>query len=200
MGHPDYSVSKGEIVLDGVPVLDLPPNKRAELGLFLAFQYPKSIPGVSLESFIRTAYSAIQRVKNPDFKITPAAFRAIVRERAEHLHLDPSFLERNVNEGFSGGEKKKAEILQLLVMEPLFAILDETDSGLDIDALKIVAEGINVARKSGMGSLIITHYQRILKYTEPDFVHVMKDGVIIESGGKELALVLEEKGYEWLKN
>lgn len=200
LGHPGYSVEKGDIILDGESILDLPPDKRAHAGLFLAFQYPKSIPGVTLESFVRSSYSALHKAKDDNFKITPAKFKKILKKKAEILDLDPVFFDRYLNEGFSGGEKKKAEILQLLIAEPLFAVLDETDSGLDIDALKTVAKGVNALRPTNIGTLIITHYQRILHHISPDFVHVMKDGAIVESGTQDLAKKLEDEGYAWLKN
>jgi Fe-S cluster assembly ATP-binding protein len=208
MGHPAYLVTGGEVWWKGRNILQLSPDKRARLGLFLAFQYPVSIPGLSVASFIRSALNA--RRMGVDRSASPAAdptdparslvsmgeFRRKMREKMALLRMDESFAARYVNEGFSGGEKKRLEMLQLAMLEPEMAILDETDSGLDIDALRIVAEGINAMLNPNMGVLLITHYQRLLNYVEPDFVHVLAAGRILKSGGKELALRLEEEGYE----
>jgi len=198
LGHPKYKVTKGDILVDGQSVVDLSPDKRAKRGLFLAFQYPVAVPGVTMFSFLRAAYNAVhtdEKNKVPtifDFKDTLA-------ERMKLLEMDESFMNRYLNEGFSGGEKKRAEILQLAMLKPKFAVLDETDSGLDIDALRIVAEGVTKIANKDLGILVITHYQRILKYIMPTFVHVMYEGRITASGGQELSLKLEEKGYGWLK-
>ncbi len=193
-GHPDYVVSRGRIFLGGKNIVKLSPDARAKMGLFLAFQYPVEVAGVGLWNLLRTSYSAIHG------PVSFADLRKTVENLANKIKMDPAFLSRNLNEGFSGGEKKKAEILQLAVLRPRLAVLDETDSGLDIDALKTVAEGINQLRKVSpeMGIILITHYFRILKYIRPDFVHVFSDGKIVKSGGPELAEVLEEKGYGWL--
>lgn len=200
MGHPSYSVSEGEVIFKGVNILDLPAEARSHLGLFLAFQYPVSIPGVTLANFLRTALNAHRKAKDPEDKGIPILeFRKIMKEKMELLKVDTSFAGRYLNEGFSGGEKKRAEILQMAMLRPDFAILDETDSGLDIDALRIVSEGVNTLRNSDLGVLVITHYQRILNYIRPDVVHVMMDGRIVESGGPDLALDLEEHGYTWVK-
>ncbi|NLF51560.1 MAG: Fe-S cluster assembly ATPase SufC [Leptolinea sp.] len=200
MGHPSYTVSEGEVIFKGVNILDLPSEARSHLGLFLAFQYPVSIPGVTLANFLRTALNAHRKAKNPEDKGIPILeFRKIMKERMELLKVDSSFAGRYLNEGFSGGEKKRAEVLQMAMLRPDFAILDETDSGLDIDALRIVSEGVNTLRNSDLGVLVITHYQRILNYIRPDVVHVMMDGRIVESGGPDLALDLEEHGYTWVK-
>jgi Fe-S cluster assembly ATP-binding protein len=200
MGHPKYDVTAGEATLDGEDLLALEPNQRSELGLFLAFQYPIAVPGVSVANFLRTAINAHRRAKDPEDKgISIPEFRKWLKEKLALLEMDESFAGRYLNDGFSGGEKKRIEILQMAVLEPKFSILDETDSGLDIDALKIVADGVNAISKTEQGVLVITHYQRILNYIKPDYVHVMLDGKIVESGGPELALRLEEQGYEWLR-
>jgi Fe-S cluster assembly ATP-binding protein len=200
MGHPSYEVTAGEILIDDVNILDLEPDQRSRLGLFLAFQYPVSIPGVTVANFLRTAMNARRRAENPEDKgIAIPEFRRMLKEKMELLKVDSSFAGRYLNEGFSGGEKKRAEILQMAVLKPSFAVLDETDSGLDIDALRIVSEGVNTLRGPELGVLVITHYQRILNYIKPDVVHVMMDGRIVESGGPELALHLEEHGYEWVR-
>jgi Fe-S cluster assembly ATP-binding protein len=195
-GHPAYEVTDGEILYRGQSLLDLQPDERAKLGVFLAFQYPVEIPGVSIANFLRTALNSRR-----DEEIDIFDYQELLTERMEMLGMDPVFAERSVNEGFSGGEKKRNEILQLAMLEPSLALMDETDSGLDIDALKIVSAGINDVRskKPEMGVLLITHYQRMLNYVTPDFVHVMLGGRIIRSGGPELALELEEKGYEWTR-
>jgi Fe-S cluster assembly ATP-binding protein len=196
-GHPKYEVESGEVWLDGVNLLELAPDERARMGLFLAFQYPTSIPGISMANFLRTSVNAVKG--NGDSKGIPITeFRKILTEKMDLLNIDKSFARRYLNEGFSGGEKKRAEILQMALLEPKFAILDETDSGLDIDALRIVSAGVNSLVGPERGFILITHYQRILNYVKPDFVHVMYDGQIIKSGGPELALQLEEVGYDSL--
>lgn len=200
MGHPSYEVTEGEAFYNGVNILDLEPDERSRLGIFLAFQYPVAIPGVTLANFLRTAINARRRAANPADKGMPIPeFRKIMKERMAHLKMDPSFAGRYLNDGFSGGEKKRAEILQMAMLRPEIAILDETDSGLDIDALRIVSEGVNALRGENLGVLVITHYQRILNYIQPDFVHVMMGGRIVESGGSDLALHLEEQGYAWVR-
>jgi Fe-S cluster assembly ATP-binding protein len=210
MGHPAYTVTSGEIIFKGHNVADLSADKRARMGLFLAFQYPLSVPGVTLSNFLRSAYAARKEGFDPDKPVeatgtapkkrnlNPTEFRKMLTAKMEILKVDNAFLSRYLNEGFSGGEKKRAEILQMAILAPEIAVLDETDSGLDIDALRIVAEGVNALRGPQMGSLIITHYQRLLNYITPDIVHVMYKGQIIRTGGRELALELEEKGYAWL--
>jgi Fe-S cluster assembly ATP-binding protein len=200
MGHPDYEVTGGQIIFDGHDLLELAPDERSHLGLFLAFQYPVAIPGVTLANFLRHAMNARRKAENPDDKGVPIPeFRRILKEKMDMLEMDHSFAGRYLNEGFSGGEKKRAEILQLAALEPKIAILDETDSGLDIDALRIVADGVNRLVGPHLGALVITHYQRILNYVKPEFVHIMLDGRIVESGGSELALKLEESGYDWIR-
>jgi Fe-S cluster assembly ATP-binding protein len=206
MGHPAYRVTSGQVLWKGIDVLTLSPDKRARLGLFLAFQYPTAIPGLSVASFLRTALNARKRSLNvAESQIDPSDptrggismrdFRNLLREKMALLKLDDSFAARYVNEGFSGGEKKRLEMLQMAVLQPEFAILDETDSGLDIDALRIVAEGVNAQLNPDLGVLLITHYQRLLNYITPDVVHVLAKGRMIKSGGRELALQLEEEGY-----
>ncbi len=200
MGHPKYKITEGEATLDGKDLLDLDPSERSKLGLFLAFQYPVAVPGVSVANFLRTAINAHRKGQNPEDKgISIPEFRKKLKEKMALLDMDESFAGRYLNDGFSEGEKKRVEILQMATLEPKISILDETDSGLDIDALKIVAHGINVINKKAQGIMVITHYQRILNYITPDFVHVMLNGRIVESGGPELALRLEEEGYEWLR-
>ncbi|MBE0408265.1 MAG: Fe-S cluster assembly ATPase SufC [Anaerolineales bacterium] len=200
MGHPNYKVTDGEVVFKGQNVLDLEPDERANLGIFLAFQYPVAIPGVTVANFLRTAINAKRKASNDEDKGIPIPeFRRMLKEKMDNLKMDHSFAGRYLNEGFSGGEKKRAEILQLAALEPEIAILDETDSGLDIDALRIVSDGINSLQSTDLGVLVITHYQRILNYIKPDFVHIMMDGKIVESGGPDLALHLEEHGYDWLR-
>lgn len=200
MGHPKYDVTEGEATLDGVNLFDLDPDQRSVLGLFLAFQYPVAVPGVSVANFLRTALNAHRKAQDPEDKgISIPEFRKKLKEKMALLKMDESFAGRYLNDGFSGGEKKRVEILQMATLEPKFSILDETDSGLDIDALKIVADGVNKISSQDQGVLVITHYQRILNYIKPDFVHVMVNGKIAQSGGPELALRLEEEGYEWLR-
>lgn len=200
MGHPHYTVTQGEILFKGQNVLELEPDERSQLGMFLAFQYPVAIPGVTVANFLRTAINARRRVADPNDKgISIAAFRKMLTEKMTMLKMDPSFAGRYLNDGFSGGEKKRAEILQMATLTPEIAILDETDSGLDIDALRIVAEGVNALSGPELGVLVITHYQRLLNYIKPDFVHIMLDGRIVESGGANLALHLEEQGYDWVR-
>ena len=191
MGHPNYEVTGGEVLVNGESVLELAPNERAKAGLFLAFQYPHSIPGVTMANFLRTAVNAVHETPMP-----PREFRQKLREKMKLLKMNDEFAGRYVNEGFSGGEKKRAEILQMAMLEPKFAVLDETDSGLDIDALRIVADGVNGLLGPELGVLVITHYQRLLNYIKPDFVHVMVNGRIVREGGPELALELEKTGYD----
>jgi Fe-S cluster assembly ATP-binding protein len=200
MGHPKYEVAEGEVFFKGVNVLALEPDERSRMGLFLAFQYPVAIPGVSVANFLRTAVNARRKGDNPEDKGIPIPeFRNMLKAKMDLLKMDHAFAGRYLNEGFSGGEKKRAEILQMAALQPEIAILDETDSGLDIDALRIVSDGVNALRGEDLGVLVITHYQRILNYIKPDYVHIMLDGRIAESGGPELALTLEERGYEWLR-
>lgn len=200
MGHPNYEVTEGEIWFKDQNILELQPDERSRLGLFLAFQYPVAIPGVTVANFLRSAINAHRRAGNPDDKGMPIPeFRTMLKEKMDMLKMDHAFAGRYLNDGFSGGEKKRAEILQMAVLRPEIAILDETDSGLDIDALRVVSEGVNTLADSDMGVLVITHYQRLLNYVKPHFVHVMMDGRIVESGGPELALKLEEQGYDWLR-
>jgi Fe-S cluster assembly ATP-binding protein len=194
MGHPAYQITSGEVLVKGTDVGGMTPDERAQLGLFLAMQYPTEIPGVSLTNFLRTSLNALR----PE-PVGVREFMQSLREAMTALDMDEKFLSRNVNEGFSGGEKKRFEILQMAVLKPEIAVLDETDSGLDIDALRVVSAGVNTMRGPHLGVLLITHYTRILNYITPDFVHVMLDGRIVESGGKELADRLEEKGYEHLR-
>lgn len=200
MGNPTYEITDGEILLDGEDLLDMDPDERSRAGLFLAFQYPVTIPGVTLANFLRHAINSRLKAEDPDSKGMPIPkFTRMMREKMNSLGIDHSFAGRYLNEGFSGGEKKRAEVLQMAVLEPTIAVLDETDSGLDIDALRIVAEGVNKLTGPSMGTLVITHYQRMLNYIKPDYVHVMLHGQIVESGGPELALQLEEQGYDWLR-
>lgn len=201
MGHPNYEVTQGEVWFKGQNILELEADQRAHLGLFLAFQYPVAIPGVSVANFLRAAINARRKVENPEDKGIPIPeFRKQLKKVMDTLKMDHAFAGRYLNDGFSGGEKKRAEVLQMAMLKPEIAIMDETDSGLDIDALRIVAEGVNTLRSPDLGVLVITHYQRILNYIKPDFVHIMLDGRIVESGGPDLALHLEEHGYDWLKN
>jgi Fe-S cluster assembly ATP-binding protein len=196
-GHPDYEVTSGEVLMDGEDILTMEADERARKGLFIAFQYPMEIPGVSNANFLRSAVQA----RLPEGEVLDATdYYARLYEKMDLLEIDRKFTARSVNEGFSGGEKKRNEILQMAMLEPRYAILDETDSGLDIDALKIVANGVNTLRGPGLGVLLITHYQRLLNYIVPDVVHVMVKGRIVRTGGKELALELEEKGYDWIIN
>ena len=200
MGHPNYEVTQGEVWFKDRNLLDLKTDERSRLGLFLAFQYPISIPGVTVANFLRTAVNARRKAQNPEDKGIPIPeFRKLLKEKMALLKMDPSFAGRYLNDGFSGGEKKRAEVLQMAMLQPEIAILDETDSGLDIDALKIVSEGVNLLHDQNIGVLLITHYQRMLNYIKPDVVHVMMDGRIMESGGPDLALHLEEHGYDWIR-
>ena len=193
MGHPAYTIDSGSIVFKGRDITSLEPEKRAKMGLFLSFQYPSEVPGVTMSNFLRTAWNSLH-----DTKVPVMDFHKKIQEKMKLLRMDPKFTTRYLNEGFSGGEKKRSEILQMAVLEPEMAILDETDSGLDIDSLKIVAEGVNQLRGPNMGVLVITHYQRLLNYIKPDHVHVMIAGRIVKSGGAELAHQLEAEGYDWL--
>lgn len=200
MGHPSYEVTEGEVIFKGQNVLELEPDERSRLGIFLAFQYPVAIPGVTVANFLRTAINARRRAENPDDKGMPIPeFRKLLKEKMAMLKMDQAFAGRYLNDGFSGGEKKRAEILQMATLQPHIAILDETDSGLDIDALRIVSEGVNALMNKDMGVLVITHYQRLLNYIKPDYVHIMLGGKIVESGGADLALHLEEQGYDWVR-
>ncbi len=200
MGHPSYEVTEGEVWFKGENVLELEADERSRLGLFLAFQYPVAIPGVTVANFLRTAINSRRRAENPDDKgISIPEFRKLLKEKMDLLKMDHNFAGRYLNDGFSGGEKKRAEILQMATLKPEIAILDETDSGLDIDALRIVADGVNALTGSDLGVLVITHYQRLLNYIKPDYVHIMLGGRIVESGGPELALHLEEQGYDWVR-
>ena len=195
-GHEDYEVTGGDVLLNGKSLLEMEVDERSREGLFLAFQYPAEIPGVSNANFLRAARQA--RLPEGE-EIDAVAFYKEIYDKMDQLGMDRKFTGRSVNEGFSGGEKKRNEVLQMMMLEPAYAVLDETDSGLDIDALKIVAEGVNAMRSQDRGFLVITHYQRLLDYIVPDHVHVLNDGQIIRSGSKDLALELEEKGYDWLK-
>jgi len=200
MGHPDYEISEGEILFNGVNIVEMAPDERSRKGVFLAFQYPVSIPGVTVANFLRTALNARRRHSDPPMEDIPILdFRRMLKSKMDLLEMDYSFGGRYLNEGFSGGEKKRTEVLQLAVLEPAFAILDETDSGLDIDAIRIVSDGVNALKGPNMGVVVITHYQRILNYIKPDFVHIMFDGRIVESGGEELSHLLEEQGYDWVR-
>lgn len=200
MGHPKYTVTKGDALLNGESIMGLAPEERSHKGLFLAFQYPVAIPGVTVANFLRTAINTQRKSVDPDYHgISIPEFRKLMLEKMELLDMDPKMGGRYLNDGFSGGEKKRVEILQMAMLEPNMAVLDETDSGLDIDALRIVAQGINTLKNEKLGILVITHYQRILNYLKPDVVHVMVDGKIVESGGPDLALRLEDEGYGWVK-
>jgi Fe-S cluster assembly ATP-binding protein len=194
MGHPRYEVTGGSITFQGEDVFELEPDERAKLGMFLAFQYPSEVPGVSVANFLRTAVNSVR-----EEDLSPMEMYRLIQEKMSIMQMDPKFAERYLNEGFSGGEKKRNEILQMLMLDPKLAIMDETDSGLDIDALQVVARGVNELRGPEFSAVIITHYQRILRYIEPDRVHVMLDGRLVTSGGKELADDLEEKGYDWVR-
>jgi Fe-S cluster assembly ATP-binding protein len=194
MGHPRYEVTGGSITFQGEDVFELEPDERAKLGMFLAFQYPSEVPGVSVANFLRTAINSVR-----EEELSPMEMYRLLQEKMAIMQMDPKFAERYLNEGFSGGEKKRNEILQMLMLDPKLAIMDETDSGLDIDALQVVAKGVNEMKGPEFSAVIITHYQRILRYIEPDRVHVMLDGRLVTSGGKELADDLEEKGYDWVR-
>ncbi|MEI2688331.1 MAG: Fe-S cluster assembly ATPase SufC [Anaerolineae bacterium] len=214
MGHPHYTVTSGDILLDGQSILELEPNERARLGLFLAFQYPVAVPGVSMANFLRTAVSNVRgytdqaapsngssQHRTIGSNLMPIRdFRKELLEKMDEFNVDRSFAKRYLNEGFSGGEKKRAEILQMAMLQPKFAIMDETDSGLDIDALRVVSDGVNKLAGPNLGILLITHYQRVLNYVQPNFVHVFFDGRIVMSGGAELAHQLETQGYQWVKD
>lgn len=208
MGHPRYKITKGEILMDGESVLDLRTTDRAKRGLFLAFQYPLEISGVGLANFLRMAYNALHKSGQGNGKLKGVAgemiavmeFRKRLKEKLALLKMEESFADRYLNEGFSGGEKKRCEILQMAILEPKIAVLDETDSGLDIDSVRIVANGVNTLAGPNMGVLIITHYQRILNFIKPQFVHVLFDGRVVVSGGEELAEKLEKKGYDWVRD
>jgi Fe-S cluster assembly ATP-binding protein len=197
-GHPAYEVTKGEVLYQGQNLLQMPPDQRAREGLFMAFQYPIEVPGVSNAQFLRLAYNE-RRKHLGEEELDPLEFKDLLKERARVVEMDASFMTRSVNEGFSGGEKKRNEILQMAVLEPKLAILDETDSGLDIDALRIVAKGVNQLQTPENAMIVVTHYQRLLNYIVPDYVHVLANGHIVKEGGKELAVELEQKGYDWLK-
>ena len=196
-GHPAYEVSGGEVAFEGNNLLELKPEARARAGVFLGFQYPIEIPGVANSQFLRLAYNTVQAERGKD-ELDPLEFDDFVREKMKLLEINPDFLDRSVNEGFSGGEKKRNEILQMALLEPKLAILDETDSGLDIDALRIVAGGVNQLANKDNAIVLVTHYQRLLNYIVPDYVHVMESGRIVKTGGKELALELEARGYDWV--
>jgi Fe-S cluster assembly ATP-binding protein len=196
-GHPAYVVTSGDVLFEGSNLFDLAPPERARAGLFLGFQYPIEVPGVSNSAFLRLAYNTVQGARGND-ELDPLEFDDYIQDKLKLLEMDPAFLERSVNEGFSGGEKKRNEILQMAILEPKLAILDEADSGLDIDALRIVAGGVNKLRSENNALILVTHYQRLLNYIVPDFVHVIEAGRIIKTGGKELALQLEDRGYDWV--
>ncbi|MEK6281209.1 MAG: Fe-S cluster assembly ATPase SufC [Acidobacteriota bacterium] len=197
-GHPAYQVTQGEVLYEGKNLLEMPPDERAREGVFMAFQYPIEVPGVSNAQFLRLAYNE-KRKHLGEEELDPLEFKDLLKERAKVVEMDASFMTRSVNEGFSGGEKKRNEILQMAVLEPKLAVLDETDSGLDIDALRIVAGGVNQLHNPENAVILVTHYQRLLDYIVPQFVHVLANGRIVKEGGKELALELEQKGYDWLK-
>ncbi len=197
-GKEEYEVTKGDVILDSESILEMDPEERAHEGVFLSFQYPVEIPGVSVTNFIKTAINESRKARGLE-EMPASEMLKLIREKSELLEIDRKFLSRSLNEGFSGGEKKRNEIFQLAMLEPKLAILDETDSGLDIDALRIVANGVNKLRSEDNAVLVITHYQRLLEYIVPDVVHVLMDGKIVKTGGKELALELEAKGYDWLK-
>ena len=196
-GHPAYSILSGDIIFKGLSILTLDPEERSHLGIFLAFQYPIEIPGVTNEDFLRLAYNSKQKFSNKN-EVDPIQFLTIINEKLQLINMSTSFLSRNINEGFSGGEKKRNEILQMILLDSELSILDETDSGLDIDALKIISTGINNFMNKNKSIILITHYQRLLDYVNPTYVHVMQDGKIIKTGSAELAKELEKKGYEWL--
>lgn len=197
-GHPAYEVTAGSVTYDGQDLLDMEPEERAQAGIFLAFQYPVEIPGVTNAYFLRSAYNAVRKARGEE-EADPLEFLDVMEEKMKLVDMDPSMLNRSVNAGFSGGEKKRNEIVQLAVLNPRLAILDETDSGLDIDALRIVADGVNKLRSPEKSAIVVTHYQRLLNYIVPDYVHVLAGGRIVRSGGKELALELEEHGYDWIQ-
>ncbi len=197
-GHPSYEVTKGEILYEGKDLLVLEPDERAREGVFMAFQYPVEVPGVSNSQFLRLAYNEKMKHTGGE-ELDPLEFNDLLKEKAKIVDMDQEFFKRSVNQGFSGGEKKRNEILQMAVLGPKLAVLDETDSGLDIDALRIVAEGVNVLKSEENAIILVTHYQRLLNYIIPDYVHVLSDGKIVKEGGKELALELEERGYDWVK-
>ncbi|HKZ44854.1 MAG TPA: Fe-S cluster assembly ATPase SufC [Anaerolineales bacterium] len=200
MGHPAYEITQGEVFLNDENILDKTPDQRSRMGLFLAFQYPVAVPGVTVANFLRTALNARRKAIDPEDKGIPIPeFRKMLIEKMDLLKMDSKFAGRYLNDGFSGGEKKRAEILQMATLQPEIAILDETDSGLDIDALRTVSEGVNALTGPDLGVVIITHYQRLLNYIKPHFVHIMYDGTIVESGGPDLALKLEEHGYDWVR-
>lgn len=200
MGNPAYEVTAGQIIYDGQDMLDMEPDARSRAGMFLAFQYPVSIPGVTVANFLRLAINSRMKAEDPESKgISISDFRKLMRGQMDRLQMDHSFAGRYLNEGFSGGEKKRAEILQMAVLNPKIAILDETDSGLDIDALRVVSEGVNALRGPDLGVLVITHYQRILNYIKPQFVHIMFEGQIVETGGADMATRLEDTGYDWVR-
>jgi Fe-S cluster assembly ATP-binding protein len=197
-GHPGYEVTGGEVLYDGKDLLAMPADERAREGLFMAFQYPVEIPGVNNAYFLKAALNARRKQMGLE-ELDAMDFMTVIKEKAAILQVDQAMLQRSVNEGFSGGEKKRNEIFHMAVLEPRLAILDETDSGLDIDALKIVSSGVNAMRRKDRAFIVVTHYQRLLNYIVPDFVHVLSDGLLVKSGGRELALELEEKGYGWLE-
>ncbi len=196
-GHPSYVVTHGEVLFEGRDLLAMEPEERARAGVFLGFQYPIEIPGVTNSAFLRLAYNTVQGARGKD-ELDPLEFDDFIREKMKLLDMDPGFLERSVNEGFSGGEKKRNEILQMATLEPVLSVLDETDSGLDIDALRIVAGGVNALLTPDNACVLVTHYQRLLNYIVPDYVHVMGAGRIVKTGGKDLALELEARGYDWV--
>jgi Fe-S cluster assembly ATP-binding protein len=198
-GHPAYAVTAGSVTYDGQDLLEMEPEERAQAGIFLAFQYPVEIPGVTNAYFLRSAYNAIRKARGED-EVDPLEFLDVMEEKMKLVDMDPAMLNRSVNAGFSGGEKKRNEIVQLAVLNPRLAILDETDSGLDIDALRIVADGVNKLRSPEKSAIVVTHYQRLLNYIVPDYVHVLAGGRIVRSGGKELAVELEEHGYDWIQS
>jgi len=197
-GHPQYEVTAGEVLYEGRNLLEMPPDERAREGVFMAFQYPIEVPGVSNAQFLRLAYNE-KRKHLGEEELDPLEFKDFLKERAKVVEMEASFMTRSVNEGFSGGEKKRNEILQMAVLEPKLAVLDETDSGLDIDALRVVANGVNQLLTPDNAIIVVTHYQRLLNYIVPDFVHVLSSGLIVREGGKELALELESRGYDWIK-
>ena len=198
-GHQSYACTRGDILYNGKSILDLPPEERAREGIFMAFQYPYEIPGVSTQEFLKTAFNSLREHRGQT-ELDAVEFYRFLKDKLQIVEMDPSYLNRPLNDGFSGGEKKRNEILQMAVLEPELAVLDETDSGLDIDALRIVSEGINRLRSPSRSTILITHYQRILEYVKPDYVHVLMDGRIVESGDGSLAQHLEEHGYDWVRD